>query len=172
MPASSSQQFYLGADPGETGGITVLSDIGTWIFCEPMPRTAKKLLQQLRFITSTVDIAACVIERIDPRPTGYKNKSGRWVQSILRSTCIIYGDFLQLHMAMLAVDLTPEIVGPKEWQKFFGAKREKGQTKAAFKRELKELAQYKFPDLKITMATADSVLIAEYCRRRFCNGSC
>ncbi len=168
MPAlSEPHRYYLGADPGETGGITVITEDGLWVFCEKVPSTALRLLEMLRSVTNELDITASVLERIDPRPTGYKDKkSGKWVQSILRSTCIIYGDFLQLHMAMIAVDLRPEIIGPKEWQKEFGLKREKGQTKAAYKRDLKELAQDLFPDVIVTLATADSMLIAEYCRRR------
>lgn len=166
LPRSEPQRYYLGADPGETGGIAVITSDGSWVFCEKMPTTAKRLLDMLRNVVSELPIAAAAIERIDPRPTGYKDKSGKWMQSILRSTCIIYGDFLQLHMGLLAVDIEPEIVGPKEWQKEFGMKREKGQTKTAYKRDLKELAQFLFDDVQVTLATADSLLIAEYCRRK------
>lgn len=169
MPAPSDlqPQYYLGTDPGETGGIVVLSREGQWVFCERMPSTALRLLEMLRSVTSELDIVASIIERIDPRPTGYKDKAtGKWMQSILRSTCIIYGDFLQLHMALLAVDLSPEIVGPKEWQKAFGLSRNKGEKKAEYKRRMKEIAQYLFPDVKVTLAVSDSLLIAEYCRRK------
>ena len=109
----SGPRYYLGADPGESGGLAIIDAEGTLISVDPVPSTAKKLLDLLRLLKRVVPITHCAIERIDPRPTGFKDKSGKWVQSILRSTCVLYGDYLQLHMALLAIDLCPMIVGPK-----------------------------------------------------------
>lgn len=164
-------RYYLGADPGEKGALAIISDSGVAIAVEPVPKTARQLLQGTRVLTRAIPIAASALERIDPRPTGFKDKSGKWVQSILRSTCIIYGDCLQLHMALLAVDLDPIMVGPRDWQKEFTGPREKGSSKAQFKRHLKELAQSLFPEVKVTLVNADALLIAEWCRRQFENAN-
>lgn len=159
-------RYYLGADSGEKGGLAIIDAKGNLISVDPVPSTAKKLLDLLKLLKYVVPITHCAIERIDPRPTGFKDKSGRWVQSILRSTCIIYGDYLQLHMALLAIDLDPEIVGPKDWQRSFGLKREVGETKAKYKGRIKELAQDLFPGAHVTLKVADALMLAEYCRKR------
>lgn len=162
-------RYYLGADPGEKGALALITDTGMAVMADPVPSTARKLLDKIRGIVEVAEVAACALERIDPRPTGFKDKSGKWVQSILRSTCIIYGDCLQLHMALLAVDLDPIMVGPRDWQKEFTGPREKGKSKTSFKRDLKEIAQALFPEVHVTLVNADALLIAEWCRRKFEN---
>ena len=167
MPKPTYNDCYLGLDPGETGGLAVLSEDGEPVFVKKMPETARDLFSMMLSITSCWSIKATVLERINPRPTRYFDKrSNVWVSTILRSTCIIYGDFLQLHMAAIAVGIEPFIVGPHEWQKFLGIpKREKKEPGQKFKARLKNHAVKLFPNQKITLATADSLLIAEYCRR-------
>jgi len=81
-------KYYLGADPGEKGGIAVIDDAADCVLLRKMPETAAELLQLVRSIT--FPIAKAGLERIDPRPTTFMMQ-GKWVRSILRSTCIIYG---------------------------------------------------------------------------------
>lgn len=47
-----------------------------------------------------------------------------------------------------------------------GVKKTGGETRDAFKNRLKAKAQQLFPQAKVTLATADAILLAEYCRRR------
>ena len=56
---------------------------------------------------------------------------------------------------------------PQRWQKGFGLYRKADETKTSKKNRHKSLAQELFPDLKITHATADALLIAEYARRTY-----
>ena len=166
MP-SLDDVYYLGADPGESGGIALINDDGHAVFAEKVPPTAKELLNYLRMLTTEMNIVGSAIERIDPRPTGYKDRSGKFISTILRSSCIIYGDFLQLHMAMIACGLNPLIPGPRDWQKALGVEtRDKGESKSQFKRRLKALAEQTFLDIRVTLKTADALLIAEYARRK------
>lgn len=59
-----------------------------------------------------------------------------------------------------------ELVAPSVWQRAFvlaGGPRDEGIT--AKKNRHKARAQELFPNLKITHACADALLLAEYCRR-------
>lgn len=50
-------------------------------------------------------------------------------------------------------------VGPKEWQKAHGLKRNKGESKTSWKNRLKELAVELFPHLRVTLLNADALLM-------------
>jgi hypothetical protein len=57
-------------------------------------------------------------------------------------------------------------VSPRSWMKAMGIRtRRKTETPTQWKNHLKQLAQQLFPHEQITLATADALLIAEYCRR-------
>lgn len=161
-----SESCYMGLDPGEKGAIAIVNRSGDCLFLEKMPATARGLLELITSIDQP--IVATLIERIDPRPTRYFSKQSKtWVSTILRSTCIIYGDFLQLHMAALACGYNPDIVGPHDWQKGLGIpKKMKGEKGHSFKIRLRDHAKQLFPKEKVTLITADALLIAEYCRIR------
>lgn len=75
-----------------------------------------------------------------------------------------YGSILGM---LTAMDVPFEEVTPQRWQGAFGVEpMGKGGDQAEHKRRLKELAQSLFPSLKVTLATADALLLAEFARRQ------
>jgi hypothetical protein len=94
-------------------------------------------------------------------------------------------------MALIAAGIRFEDVPPQKWQKALGiAPRKSGKTKmvssaddpkvpflctelrevggeskTVFKNRLKAKAQQLFPEQKVTLATADALLLLEYCTR-------
>ena len=54
-------------------------------------------------------------------------------------------------------------VTPKKWQKHYGAL---SKEKKERKNQLKHLAQQRFPEIKITLATADAILLANYLKEK------
>lgn len=71
-----------------------------------------------------------------------------------------------MEMALAAAGIPYETVQPARWQKGLkipGRKKDEGKT--AWKNRLKARAQMLFPRVKVTLAVADALLIAEYCRR-------
>lgn len=56
-------------------------------------------------------------------------------------------------------------VVPHVWQKYFDLHRQEGQTDTQWKNVIKDKALFMFPGTKVTLATADALLMAEYCRR-------
>jgi hypothetical protein len=71
-----------------------------------------------------------------------------------------------LVMACMMVGLAVHEVRPLVWQKALGLHRKKTQAPPAWKNRLKGLAQKLYPELKVTLETADALLILEYARRR------
>jgi hypothetical protein len=71
-----------------------------------------------------------------------------------------------LRMALIAAGISFLEVTPQQWQKTLGVStKKKNETKGKFKNRLKALAQQIFPSVKVTLATADALLLAEYARR-------
>lgn len=69
-----------------------------------------------------------------------------------------------LRMALIASGVIFDEIPPKQWQKFVGVIGTKGETKTQFKNRLKAKAQQLFPEQRVTLATADALLIAYYCK--------
>lgn len=57
-----------------------------------------------------------------------------------------------------------ELITPQQWQKRLGLGTSKGMTPVQWKNKLKEEAQRRFPDIKVTLKTADALLILEATR--------
>ncbi len=157
-------RVYLGIDPGENGGIAAICSDGTETV--KMPDTEKDVFDYLAGWDINYKVTA-FLEQIDPRPTSWYDKSkGRWTASILKSTCLIYGNYLFLRGLLIASGISFFSEQPQSWQKGLKIpKKEKSETPAQWKNRLKGRAQQLFPNLKITLATADALLMAEYCRR-------
>jgi hypothetical protein len=58
-----------------------------------------------------------------------------------------------------------EQVTPRTWQKALGLSKDKGMGKTEWKNILKDRAQKLFPQIKVTLSTADALLILEFSRR-------
>ena len=68
-----------------------------------------------------------------------------------------------MHGSMLALGIRIVEVTPQRWQKWLGIGTSKGSaSKTAWKNKLKAEAQRRNPDAKVTLATADALLILEY----------
>ena len=68
---------------------------------------------------------------------------------------------------LIALDIRWQIVTPVQWQKPLGLTFPKKTPQTERKRKHKELAQHLFPGRKVTLATCDALLIAEYGRRLY-----
>jgi len=134
----------LGIDPGASGGIAWISEDGTHVRAAKMPDTNHDLANILQEYPSRL----AILERVSSRP-------GQGVSSTFK-----FGTNFGLIQGVLSALVIPyELVTPTVWQKAMGclSKGDKNVTKAA--------AQRLFPSLKITHATADALLLAEYGRR-------
>ena len=69
-----------------------------------------------------------------------------------------YGMWLGL---LAAYNIPYTQVTPAKWIRSYGSMP---KAKTQRKNHLKHLAQQRYPDLKVTLATADAILIANYCK--------
>jgi hypothetical protein len=146
--------IYLGIDPGASGGLACLS-------LDPVDAvplgnmTPQDVWHWFHFLSGRKDVFAA-IEKVHAMP-------GNGVAGMFRFG-VGYGE---LRMALIAAAIPFEEVTPQKWQNSLSIpKRAKGEEAAPWKRRLKAKAQSLFPDVKVTLATADALLIAEWCRRK------
>lgn len=144
---------YIGIDPGDQGGIAVLSADGSVVEVAKIPTTPMDVLD---FLSKYKDDSYCILERVG----GLPGQGGSAMFNFGKG----YG---HLQMALLALGIPTNDVTPNKWEKSFqlGSSGKYGKTE--WKNRLKAKAQQLFPSLgrKITLATCDALLIAEYGRR-------
>nr|DAF10302.1 MAG TPA: HOLLIDAY JUNCTION RESOLVASE [Caudoviricetes sp.] len=144
---------YIGIDPGDQGGIAVLSADGSVVEVAKIPTTPMDVLD---FLSKYKDDSYCILERVG----GLPGQGGSAMFNFGKG----YG---HLQMALLALGIPTNDVTPNKWEKSFqlGSSGKYGKTE--WKNRLKGKAQQLFPSLgrKITLATCDALLIAEYGRR-------
>lgn len=140
---------FLGIDPGQSGGIAWLEenpDPRATAWAAKMPETERDIWDGLAaFRMNQVTLA--VIEKVHSMPKQGVASSFKFGQN--------YGS---LRMALIASCIPFEEVTPQAWQKALGCltRGDKNVSKAK--------AQQLYPQLKITHAVADALLLATYAR--------
>jgi len=160
-------KYIIGIDPGKNGGIALLDQEGNVINVEKMPETPQDLyssLAQLSSLVSAFDDSQLVV---------YIEKVGG-IPGQGASSAFSFGKGCgHLEMALLALKLKTNDVTPQKWQKLYSVghssiTKSTAAEKKEHKLKLKAKAQSLFPSLgkKITNATCDALLIAEYGRKQ------
>ena len=144
-----NMHVFLGIDPGASGGIASLAvEGGQDLIAWKMPETERDTWQLFRFGAREVPVVLAVIEHVHSMPKQGVASSFKFGRS--------YGF---LRACLIASEIPFEEVSPQKWQK------ELGCLSHGDKNVTKRRAQQLFPALKITHATADAILLAEYARR-------
>jgi len=146
---------WIGVDPGKSGGLALISN-GT-VEVAPLGKMTRQDIYEwlcLQRRSDYPDPVRAVIEKVHAMP-------GQGVTSMFNFG-VSYGE---LRMALVAASISFEEVTPGRWQQAVGVRWPKGTSKPERKRLLKQRAQELFPEIQVTLATADALLIAEYCRR-------
>ena len=152
--------IIVGVDPGASGGLAVIFPDGT-VVTEPFRGLTLlgmyHVFQDLRVDCSERGLLMrAAIEEVHAMP-----KQG------VASTFAFGRSFGHLEALMLAAGIAFERVQPRAWQGDLGLlRRNRDESKTAKKNRHKALAQELFPGVKVTHATADALLIAEWLRRR------
>ena len=144
---------YLGVDPGKSGAICYVDDLGHAELVVRTSETYRDIWQNVSDLAQSDRCVAC-IEQVNSMP-------GQGVASTFK-----FGESFGLLLGLLtAAEIPFERVRPAAWCKEFGLKRKPNESNTEWKNRHKQLAQELFPDASITHANADALLIAEYCRR-------
>ena len=144
----------MGIDPGKSGAICAVNSEGdAWVVVKT-DKSYKKIWHELWYASCIKEECFAVIELVNAMP-------GQGVSSTFK-----FGESFGMLLGLLAAtDVSYVKVRPAVWCKEFGLKRKKGESNTDWKNRHKQLAQKLFPKIDVTHATADALLIAEYCKR-------
>ena len=150
IPVQMDNRIFIGIDPGKSGGIGILyNDSYNVVKC---PNTVHEMANELLLIKEMgpdIPIYAA-IESVHSMP-------GQGVKSTFT-----FGQGYGQWLGILATLKIPYIqVTPHKWMKWFGSMP---KPKKERKNHLKHLAQQRYPNVNITLAVADAMLIATYLR--------
>lgn len=136
---------YIGIDPGKSGSIAFINKDNYWTV-----KLSEPLADVIELLQDAKAFGPClaIIEQVHSSP-----------QMGVKSAFTFGQSFGQLEGMLTALKIPFDRVRPQVWQKAMScmSKGDKNVTK----RKAQEL----FPDIKITHANADALLIAEYNRR-------
>lgn len=162
----------LGFDPGVSGGVAILSGLDPVAL--PMPETYRDLWELVRTYGPAVRRVRDVFAFAE-QVGGYMGRAAGEKGSANRASAHTmfrfgYGAGM-IEAFLIAADIPYELVPPQRWQRSgpdsLGiSPRKKGEGKTAWKGRLRSHAQRLFPGLRVTSATADALLLAEWGRRR------
>jgi Holliday junction resolvasome RuvABC endonuclease subunit len=164
--------LFIGIDPGMSGGIAVVTveRASAW----KMPATERDLVVLLAQITQPQQH---YIEQHDAvefrRPKVHAVIERVWSSPQMGvSSAFKFGvNVGWCRMALAALKIPFDEVLPTAWQKAMGCRvgtsRAAGGPVGGDKNITKRRAQALFPEMTITHANADALLIAEFCRRQY-----
>lgn len=171
-------RLFLGIDPGSSGGMAIINSNGLIlkdIHNQPALTALGNMtaFQQWDWLSyfehSERQYVYGILEKVGgfvPRAKGLRGAEEGSDRGQPGSTMFTFGKTVGMLIGFLTAANIPYIeVIPRTWQKEFGLQRLKSQTDSQWKNVLKNKATYLFPEVKITLATADALLMAEYCRR-------
>jgi hypothetical protein len=172
-------RILIAVDPGASGGVAV--KVGDTVSSVAMPESSTGLLElfnQVKSVSSGKEIRL-VCERVGgfvgmreiekqmmcPQCKcvfAYRERQGD-----PGSTMFVFGKNAGIIEGMaVAMGFRYEEVGPRDWQKCIGMKKEYKEPKNLWKNRLKDKAKKLFPSQKrVTLNTSDALCILEYAIR-------
>ena len=159
MNTTKNLSVVIALDPGKSGGIAV-NVLGV-VDCRPMPATEGDLLALLRGIRDAAlksgMAPVCFLERVG----GYVGRQQPG------SAMFNFGRHFGFTLGLLqALEIEVVLVTPQVWQKGFGlGTRSACASDSEWKNKLKAEAQRRYPQLPVTLATADALLILNWALR-------
>jgi len=141
-------RLNVAIDPGKSGGICAFNEDHTLI--QKCPETIKDMADLMKEIKSLSDDVFTIIELVHAFPGNGSVSSFKFGRN--------YGEWLGI---LASLEIPYVQVSPNKWMKHFGAMPKEKKDR---KNHIKHLAQQRFPDLKITLATSDAVLMALYAK--------
>jgi len=154
---------YIAIDPGVNGGIAW--DSAALASCMGMPGSDTEIAEEIQRLAEMDDVLLrirpgikCIIEDV-PKFVG-RALPGSTIFPLAFNCGLIRGIAVSLRMPVI-------LVRPQDWQKHFrlGTKGETSGT-TEWKNKLKAEAQRRYPHLKVTLKTADALLLLAYAQEK------
>lgn len=144
------QKLFIGIDPGKSGGIAALLPDGQVYLTAKLSETEKDIAEVLKSLdASFTHWPSALLEKVHAMP-----KQG------VSSSFTFGKGYGFLRGLLTALEIPFDDVTPQAWQKAMSC------MTGGNKNVSKQRAQQLFPKVKVCHAIADSLLIAEYLRRK------
>lgn len=150
-------RIVLAIDPGASGGFAWSDEAGR-VTCDPIPDTEGAIadyISELATLAGGPENVGAVIENVG----GFTRAGGPQPGSAMFRFGRSFGFLLGV---LAALRIRTELVCPQRWQKHLGIGNASGLKRAEWKRKLKAKAEQLFPSCKVTLATADALLILNW----------
>lgn len=139
-------------DPGKSGGMALAID-GKYVDSWAMPETEGDIVTTIKDLANGAEgQAVCVIESVHAMP-----KQG------VSSTFTFGRGYGFLLGVLMSHKFRVETITPQRWQKPLGIGKSDGKTE--HKNKLKAKAQQLYPNAKVTLKTADALLMLDHALR-------
>jgi hypothetical protein len=142
-------------DPGKNGGIAVRYQ-GDRVLAFRMPATEGDLRDLFVRLYNPDNPTVAYVEKVGGY-IGGPGAPGSAMFNFGRNFGFILGAFASLY-------IRTELITPQQWQKRLSLGTSKGMNPTEWKNKLKAEAQRRFPDMTVTLYTADALLILEATR--------
>lgn len=146
----------IAIDPGASGGISWNKD--GQVGCCPMPDALPELRDFFSLLLTGTH-----------QPVAYVEDVPKFVGKMIPSstTAVLFFNFGFTEGLLTALGVRIVRVKPHDWQKHFrlGTKKDCAGT-TEWKNKLKSEALRRFPDQRVTLATADALLILDYANEK------
>ena len=156
----SHSNKFIGIDPGKSGGICVIED--NFIEAKKCPSSVHDMSLMFALIVQETPpyLIHVMIEKVWARPHDGRASIFTFAEN--------YG---QWEGIVASHEIMPEYVTPQSWMK--ACEIPKKLTKKDRKNYIKDLAKKLYPELgrKITLATADAIILAHYKKKKFAETS-
>lgn len=152
----SNSLIIISIDPGCNGGIVHNNHNGE-LFVEKMPQGMTDIYDYLNSIKERFGSGniVCYLEDVGQ---GMPNQSSKATATFARHNG-------HLEMALYALGVRTIKMTPQKWQKALSLSNSKKLGKAEWKNHLKDEAKRLFPNEKVTLWSADALLIYECAKR-------
>jgi hypothetical protein len=147
---------YITIDPGVSGGIAWDGD-ASLASCMGMPDSDTETAEEIALLYSMRPGVKCVIEDV-PKFVG-RALPGSTIFPLAFNCGLVRGIAVSLRMPVI-------LVRPQDWQKHFRLGSKGDSTTTEHKNKLKAEAQRRFPHLKVTLKTADALLMLAYAQEK------
>jgi hypothetical protein len=152
--------ILIAIDPGQSGGIAVAygTDVLNVMSMPPTEGDVHDVLAEVAAVALHEGwLVVAVIEEVG----GYVGGGGQPGSAMFK-----FGRGFGFLLGVLAaLKIRTELVRPQKWQAALSLGNSKSHaSKTAWKNHLKAKAQKLYPNVKVTLATADALLLLEYAR--------
>ena len=153
---NSHSTKYIGIDPGKGGGIAVIAKDGIEVKKCPESVQDMTLMFALMVGNTPADHVLVMLEKVWARPRDGRSSIFTFAQNYGRWEGIVASH-----------EIIPHYVTPQVWMKAIGCPPK--LKKQVRKNYLKQLSKDKYPKIakKLTLKTADAMLIADYAKNIF-----